>query len=261
MSDWNPALYLRFAQERTRAASDLLARVAHPGPTRVVDLGCGPGNSTELLLQRFPHARIEGMDNSAAMLEEARQRLPQLGPQAFVQADIADWAPSEAPDLIYANASLQWLGDHQHLIPRLFAALAPGGVLAIQMPDNRDEPSHRLMREVARLPEFAPHIDAQAAAGRAILGIHDYYDLLAKHAAQVDVWHSIYQHPLADAQAIVQWLRSTGLKPFVDPLPGPLQTAFLEEYERRVAQAYAARADGRRLLAFPRMFIVARRAP
>lgn len=258
MADWNPALYLRFAQERTRPASELLARVEHPGPAHVVDLGCGPGNSTELLLERFPQAQILGLDNSAAMLGQARERLPQL---AFVQADIADWAPTQAPDLIYANAALQWVGAHEQLIPRLFAALAPGGVLAVQMPDNLHEPSHRLMREVAALPQFAPHIDAKVAAGRAILGIHDYYDLLAPQALQIDVWHTIYQHPMADAQAIVQWLRSTGLKPFVDPLPEALQAAFLQEYERRVAQAYAARADGRRLLAFPRLFIVARRAP
>lgn len=258
MADWNPALYLRFAQERTRPASELLARVAHPGPAHVVDLGCGPGNSTELLRDRFPQAQILGLDNSAAMLEQARERLPEL---AFDQADIADWAPAQAPDLIYANAALQWVGAHEQLIPRLFAALAPGGVLAIQMPDNQHEPSHRLMREVAALPQFAPHIDAKVAAGRDILGLHDYYDLLARHAAQVDVWHTIYQHPMADAQAIVQWLRSTGLKPFVDPLPEPLQAAFLEEYERRVAQAYGTRADGRRLLAFPRLFIIAQRAP
>ena len=258
MADWNPALYLRFAQERTRPAGELLARVEHPGPAHVVDLGCGPGNSTELLRERFPQAQILGLDNSAAMLAQARDRLPQLD---FTQADIAHWAPTQAPDLIYANAALQWVGAHEQLIPRLFAALAPGGVLAIQMPDNFGEPSHLLMREVAALPQFAAHIDARVAAGRSILGIHDYYDLLAPHAAQLDVWHTVYQHPMTDAQAIVQWLRSTGLKPFVDPLPEALQAAFLEEYERRVAQAYAARADGRRLLAFPRLFIVAKRAP
>lgn len=258
MADWNPALYLRFAQERTRPAGDLLARVEHPGPAHVVDLGCGPGNSTELLVQRFPRAQVLGVDHSAAMLAQARQRLPQL---VFDQADIADWAPSRAPDLIYANAALQWVGAHQQLIPRLFAALAPGGVLAVQMPDNFNEPSHRLMREVAALPQFAPHVDATVAAGRAILGIDDYYDLLAPGAAQVDVWRTIYQHPMTDAQAIVQWLRSTGLKPFVDPLPEALQAAFLEEYERRVALAYRPRADGLRLLAFPRLFLVAKRAP
>lgn len=258
MADWNPALYLRFAQERTRPAAELLARVDLSGPAHVVDLGCGPGNSTELLAGRFPQAQILGVDNSAAMLEQARAHLPQL---AFAHADIADWAPVQAPDLIYANAALQWVGAHEQLIPRLFAALAPGGVLAIQMPDNFQEPSHRLMREVAALPQFAPHIDAKVAAGRSILDIHAYYDLLAGQGAQVDVWHTIYQHPMADAQAIVQWLRGTGLRPFVDPLPAALQAAFLEEYERRVAQAYAVRADGRRLLAFPRLFIVARRVP
>ncbi len=258
MADWNPALYLRFAQERTRPAAELLARVDLSGPAHVVDLGCGPGNSTELLAERFPQAQILGVDNSAAMLEQARAHLPQL---AFAHADIADWAPAQAPDLIYANAALQWVGAHEQLIPRLFAALAPGGMLAIQMPDNFQEPSHRLMREVAALPQFAPHIDAKVAAGRSILDIHAYYDLLAQQGAQVDVWHTIYQHPAADAQAIVQWLRGTGLRPFVDPLPEPLQADFLQEYERRVAQAYAVRADGRRLLAFPRLFIIAKRAP
>lgn len=258
ISDWNPALYLRFAQQRTRAASELLARVDHPGPSHVVDLGCGPGNSTGLLLQRFPKAQILGLDRSAAMLAAARERLPQL---AFVQADITDWAPSQAPDLIFANASLHWVAGHEALMARLFSALAPGGVLAVQMPDNFFEPSHRLMREVAALAEFAPYIGALAEAPRALLDIQGYYDLLAPRAQQVDVWHSIYQHPLEDARAIVQWLRGTGLKPFVEPLPEALQSAFLEEYERRVALAYAARADGRRLLAFPRMFIVARRVP
>lgn len=258
MADWNPALYLRFAQERTRPASELLARVELSSPAHVVDLGCGPGNSTELLAARFPQAQILGVDNSPAMLKQARKLLPQ---REFVQDDIATWAPTPAPDLIYANAALQWVGGHEQLIPRLFAALAPGGVLAIQMPDNFQEPSHRLMREVAALPQFAPHIDAKVAAGRSILGIHGYYDLLAAHAEHVDVWHTIYQHPMQDAQAIVQWLSSTGLKPFVDPLPEALRAAFLEEYARRVAQAYGVRADGRRLLAFPRLFIVAKRAP
>lgn len=261
MLDWNPALYLRFADERTRPAAELLARVPLARACHVVDLGCGPGNSTELLAQRFPEARITGIDNSQAMLAAARQRLPQAG---FALADIATWAPNsgDAPDLIYANAALQWVGAHETLLPRLFASLAPGGVLAVQMPDNLGEPTHRLMREVAGMPRFASHIGDAARVRTGILPVGSYYDLLAApeaRAASVDVWHTVYQHPMDSAGAIVQWLQGTGLKPFVEGLPPALRDDFLAEYERRVDAAYGVRADGRRLLAFPRLFIVARR--
>ncbi|RZI94961.1 MAG: trans-aconitate 2-methyltransferase [Variovorax sp.] len=260
MLDWNPALYRRYEDERTRPAQELLARVPLTAATRAVDLGCGPGNSTELLVQRFPGADVLGTDNSEAMLASARERLPQA---RFELGDIATWAPASAdaaPDLIYANAALQWVPDHPTLIPRLFAALAPGGVLAIQMPDNRQEPTHRLMRAVAAEAPWAEPIGNADALRTELLGIGGYYDLLAPVAAKVDVWHTIYQHPMASASAIVEWVRGTGLKPFVDRLPPDLQASYLAEYEARIAQAYPARTDGTLLLAFPRMFIVAQKA-
>ena len=269
MQDWNPALYLRFANERTRPAAELLARVPGLQPARsphIVDLGCGPGNSTELLVERFVgpdnQADVLGIDNSEAMLETARKQLPQA---RFEAGDIASWAPvagQPAPDLIYANASIQWVGEHEQLIPRLLSLLAPGGVLAIQMPDNRQQPTHRLMREIAREPQFAPYIGDADKVRTEILPIGAYYDLLAapeRETASVDVWHTIYQHPMDSAAAIVQWLRGTGLKPFVEGLPTELQADFLAEYERRIDAAYPQRADGKRLLAFPRLFLVAQR--
>ncbi|CAN7286073.1 trans-aconitate 2-methyltransferase [Variovorax paradoxus] len=257
MLDWNPALYRRYEDERTRPAQELLARVPLPEAARVVDLGCGPGNSTELLANRFPAAKVVGTDNSEAMLASARERLPQA---RFELSDIATWAPQdEAPNLIYANAALQWVPDHERLIPRLFAALAPGGVLAIQMPDNREEPTHRLMRAVAAEAPWAEPIGNADRLRTLLLPLGGYYDLLAPAAARVDVWHTIYQHPMADAAAIVEWVRGTGLKPFVDRLPADLQASYLAEYERRVDRAYPVRTDGKRLLAFPRMFIVAQK--
>jgi len=256
MLDWNPALYRRYEDERTRPAQELLARVPLAQATRVVDLGCGPGNSTELLVQRFPEAAVVGIDNSEAMLVSARERLPQA---RFELSDIARWQPELPPDLIYANASLQWVPDHEALIPRLFAALAPGGVLAIQMPDNREEPTHRLMREVAAEAPWAEAIGDADKLRTLLLKLDAYYDLLAADALKVDVWRTAYQHPMASAAAIVEWVRGTGLKPFVDRLPGELQAGYLAEYERRVDGAYPARTDGKRLLAFPRMFIVAQR--
>ena len=257
MSDWNPALYRQFEDERTRPARELLARVPLASARRVVDLGCGPGNSTELLVDRFAGAEVVGTDNSAAMLAEARQRVPNA---RFELSDIADWSPgSGAPDLIYANASLQWLGGHDSLLPRLFASLAPGGVLAVQMPDNLDEPSHRLMREVAGQAPYAASIGDAGAVRSRLLEAGQYYDLLAREARQVDVWHTVYRHPMKSPAAIVQWLRSTGLRPFLDALDNDMQAAFLADYERRIDLAYPARSDGQRLLAFPRLFIVAQR--
>lgn len=263
MPDWNPALYLRFEQERTRPARELLARVALPAPRRVVDLGCGPGNSTALLVQRFPSAHVLGLDDSVAMIEQARERVPQA---SYRCQDIAAWAADapgpdgEAPDLIYSNAALQWVGEHDSLLARLFARLAPGGVLAVQMPDNLNEPTHRLMREVARLPRFAAL--APEVARAPLLAVEAYYDLFAQAAAAaIDVWHTVYRHVMPTAQAIVDWLRATGLRPFLDALPQALKPEFLAEYERRIADAYAERADGCRLMAFPRLFFVVQRQP
>jgi trans-aconitate 2-methyltransferase len=256
MADWNPALYRRFEDERTRPARELLARVPLAEARRVVDLGCGPGNSTELLVQRFPQAEVVGIDNSPAMLESARERLPKL---RFELGDIATWQPAQAPDLIYANAALQWVPDHDKLFPRLFSLLAPGGVLAVQMPDNHNEATHLAMRDVAALPDFAEKIGDPAKLRPGMLKIHDYYDLLAREAQEVDVWHTIYQHRMDSPAAIVDWLRSTGLKPFLEPLDAQQRAGFTAEFERRMDAAYPARSDGRRLLAFPRLFIVARR--
>jgi trans-aconitate 2-methyltransferase len=256
MADWNPALYRRFEDERTRPARELLSRVPLARASHAVDLGCGPGNSTELLVERFAGAQVVGTDNSQAMLESARKRLPGV---RFELSDIAAWVPHQAPDLIYANAALQWVPDHEALIPRLFAALAPGGVLTVQMPDNRNEATHRAMREVAALDPFARAIGDVESLRSAVVPLSRYYDLLAPHAAQVDVWHTIYQHPMASPAAIVEWVSSTGLKPFVERLPENLRPGYLAEYERCIARDYAPRADGKLLLAFPRLFFVAQR--
>jgi trans-aconitate 2-methyltransferase len=257
MSEWNPSLYSRFEDERTRPARELLGRVPLSTAKHVVDLGCGPGNSTELLVQRFSGATVVGTDNSESMLASARKRLPAV---QFELGDIASWIPAIPPDIIYANAALQWVGQHETLIPRLFASLAQGGALAIQMPDNRNEPTHRSMREVAALEPWSGAIGEAAALRTAILPLQAYYDLLAPHAAQVDVWHTVYQHPMASPAAIVEWVSATGLKPFVEPLNAELRASYLAEYEKRIAAAYQPRADGKLLLAFPRMFIVAQKA-
>ena len=253
---WNPALYRRFEDERTRPAQDLLARVVLEHPKLVVDLGCGPGNSTELLVERFVGATVTGTDTSEAMLESARQRLPQC---QFELSDVSSWQATAAPDLIFANAVLQWVPEHERLFPRLFSALAPGGALAVQMPDNLNEPTHRLMRELASVGPWASVLGDAARIRALIPPANTYYDLLATEAESVDIWRTTYHHRLDSPADIVDWLRATGLRPFIDPLSDAQRAAFLIEYERRIAEAYPARLDGKRLLAFPRLFIVARR--
>lgn len=257
MSDWNAAQYLRFARERTRPAADLLARVPHDAAAQVIDLGCGPGNSTALLAARFPGADIVGIDSAPDMLAQARRDLPGL---QFVAADLRDFHAATPPDLIFANAVLQWLPDHATLLPRLVRQLRPGGCLAVQMPDNLDEPSHRLMREIAADGPWAASIGDPAGARTQILATDAYYDLLRRaDCGSVDLWQTTYLHPLADAGAVVAWLQGTGLRPFLAPLSAEHRTGFLAAYERALESAYPKRADGRVLLAFPRIFLVAQR--
>ena len=258
MSDWNAAQYLRFATERTRPAADLLARVPLREAEHVVDLGCGPGNGTALLAERFPRAHLVGIDTAPDMLSQARRALPRV---RFLETDLRDFAPEEPPDLIFANAVLQWLPDHDALLPRLARMLKPGGCLALQMPDNLDEPSHRLMRETAAQGPWAASIGDPSRLRSPIAPVGHYYDLLRAADCSVDLWSTTYIHPLPDAAAIVTWLQATGLRPFVAPLSPPLRAGFLAAYERALETAYPKRGDGRVLLAFPRLFIVARRAP
>lgn len=257
MADWNAQQYLKFEDQRTRPARDLLAQVPLDRASFVVDLGCGPGNSTQLLAERFPDAEVLGLDTSPAMLTAARERLPQA---RFEQGDAATFTLPRPADLIFANAVLQWVPDHERVIPRLVSLLAPGGVLAVQMPDNLDEPSHVAMRETAMTGPWALKLRDAVAARTTLPPPSAYYDLMIGASDRVDIWHTIYNHPLASAAAIVEWVKGTGLRPFIDPLEGDEKVQFLEEYRKRLVGPYPMRADGKVLLAFPRLFIIARRA-
>ena len=254
MADWNAEQYLKFEDERTRAARDLLAHVPVTEARHVVDIGCGPGNSTELLAERWPNARITGIDTSADMLRQARLRLPN---QTFIEANISHWSPAAGTDVLFANAVFQWVPGHVTQLQRLAKALPEGGALAVQMPDNLFEPSHVLMREVAHQEPWRAALAHAAEARDSLPKPGLYYDALRPICRKLDIWHTIYNHVLDDAAAIVELVKGTGLRPFLDPLEMPQRKAFLEAYHARIAATYLPQADGKVLLRFPRLFVIA----
>lgn len=229
MADWNPSLYLQFGAERTRPAAELLARVPLNEAATIADLGCGPGNSTALLKHRWPSAHITGVDNSPAMLEEARAALPDCH---FVEADIRQYTPGQPLSLIYANASLQWIPDHYDLLPHLVSLLKLNGVLAVQMPDNWLEPTHVAMREVALEQDYPDR-------GREPLpGVHAYYDILSEAGCDVDIWRTTYYHKMSSHQAIIDWVSATGLRPWLQELNESEQKRFLKRYHELLEEQY-----------------------
>jgi trans-aconitate 2-methyltransferase len=256
-SGWDANLYLKYADERARPARDLLAQVPIADPRRVYDLGCGPGNSTKLLAARFPSAEIVGIDSSAEMLEQARRALPRI---SFERADLTGWRTPRPADLLFSNAALQWVPDHLHVLRTLVEALPCGGILAMQVPDNLGEPSQVLIREIAERGPWAERLAGAEAARQTIPAPAVYYELLAPLCRRFDLWHSVYQHVMSGAPAIVEWMTGTGLRPHLARLQANERQAFLAAYLERIAAAYPALADGRVLFPFPRLFVVAVKA-
>jgi trans-aconitate 2-methyltransferase len=254
MEDWSAKQYLKFEDERTRPPRDLLAQVPLQRPRRAVDLGCGPGNSTELLVERYPQSEIVGLDSSPDMLRKARERLPKC---KFVEADIATWQPEPGTDLIFGNAVMQWLPDHPAIMRRLLEGMAGGGVLAIQMPDNTREPALRFQREVGENGPWKDHPEVKAAPRDDLPSVDDYYDLLKPACSHLDIWHTVYNHVMASPAAITEWFKGSSLQPFLSALDAPAQEKFLAAYTEEIVAAYQPRFDGKVLLRFPRLFIVA----
>lgn len=250
MQTWDDARYLAFAAERTRPARELLARVPLDVANHVFDLGCGPGNSTALLRSRFPDARVVGVDSSREMIARASADCPT---GTWVLADAATYEPDAAPDLIFANALFQWLPDHSVLFPAVLGKLRQGGVLAVQMPLNFDAPSHLLMRELGE------PWTSRLASIRSLHPVHPaayYYDVLAPLARQVDIWTTAYEHVMPSVRHIVEWVKATGMRPYLDALSEAEQSGYLEVYERALESFYPARSDGKHLFTFTRLFFV-----
>jgi trans-aconitate 2-methyltransferase len=260
---WDPAQYLRFADDRRRPAIDLIARIAIDEPRVVVDLGCGAGNVTRLLGERWPSARVIGIDSSASMLATARAGAADARYE-WIEGDIASWRSDDAqPDVVFSNAALHWIDDHATLLPRLMRSVAPGGVLAVQMPDNFAAPSHLALYDVARSPRFSDRLAACVRAAP-VASADAYFEWLAPSAARLDIWTTDYLHvlaPPADGEhPVVAWTSSTAMTPFASALDASEARAFVDAYRTRIAALYPVRADGRVVFAFRRRFIVAERA-
>ena len=249
MPTWNADQYLKFADERAQPCRDLVARIAVDGVRSIVDLGCGPGNSTRILAERWPTAQTIGVDDSVSMIDVARREQPK---RLWAARDITQWASEEKGlfDVVFSNAALQWAPDHASLYPKLFDRVAPGGAFAVQIPSDVHSLPHRIMREVAPPDLKVKEWHAHPAAF--------YYDLVASHAARVEMWETDYYHVLPNAEAVVEWYKGTGLRPFLEALPTESdREQFLADYLKRIRAAYPIHPDGKIIFPFRRLFVVA----
>lgn len=254
---WEPGAYLKFADLRLRPALDLLAQVPLERPARITDLGCGAGNVTPFLRRRWPDGEITALDSSPEMLACAKAEQAGLD-VTWQQADVRDWTASEPQDLIYSNAVLHWLDDHEQLFPRLMGGLNPGGVLAVQMPSQFAQPSHVLMRQVAQSGPWAETLtpllrDAPVAEPDL------YYDWLMPYCASLDIWQTTYTQVLDGDDAVLNWVSSTALKPLLEALDEAPRQAFKDALAAELNFAYPKRTDGKTLFAFRRLFVVAQK--
>jgi trans-aconitate 2-methyltransferase len=256
MSIWNARHYLKYGEERTRAASDLAARVKLTRPGRIVDLGCGPGNSTQVLRQRWPMADIVGVDSSSEMIDAARREFPE---QNWIQENISHWSPGEPFDLIYSNATLQWLPDHHALMRRLLSLVVPGGALAFQIPSGNFATVRTLIHEISHESAWTDRMDA-ARHALTMESPAFYYDTLTEFASKLDIWETEYHHILESQKSVVDWIASTGLRPFLAALDSEEERElFLAKLRHRVNDAYPLQIDGRVLFPFRRTFVIAYR--
>jgi trans-aconitate 2-methyltransferase len=247
---------MRFSGERTRPSVDLASQIAVESPRTVIDLGCGPGNSTEVLRLRWPDASIAGLDSSAQMIETARREYPDA---VWVHSPIEEWCPTTAFDIVFSNAALQWLPSHGPLVERLFSYVAPGGALGFQIPSADYARVWTLIHEVAVEGSWSPRMAGHLGA-LTMETPEFYYDHLATASSAVDIWQTEYLHVMDSPSAIVDWIASTGLRPFLDVLESAAESnAFLALLGERVKESYPVRRDGRVLFPFKRTFVIAYR--
>jgi trans-aconitate 2-methyltransferase len=251
MPTWNPSQYLLFKRERTQPSLDLISRINLEKPETILDLGCGPGNSTAALRRRWPGAKVTGLDNSPEMIAAAWQDYPE---GEWTLGDVATFQPVAQSDLIFANATLQWLHDHETLVPRLISFVKLGGALAVQVPANGDSPLAKAVFAVAASPAWR-ELTAGCEQWHNYRTPEYYFDLLQTRGSHFEIWQTTYYHLLASPAGLIEWYRGTGMKPFLDRLPDDTaRAAFEAEVLKQIAPFYPAHADGRVLFPFKRNF-------
>ncbi len=256
MTDWNAKHYLRFGNERTRPSIDLVSQIRVEAPRKVVDLGCGPGNSTQILRARWPSANVCGIDNSAAMIDAARASFPGGN---WVLADLSELSADQSYDVVFSNAALQWSRDHRKLIPELFALVGVGGALAFQIPSSTYATVRTLIHEIADDSDWRDRM-RDPKSELTIEPPSVYYDILAETATTLDIWETEYLHIMQSPDAIVDWISSTGLRPFLKVLPDNSdRERFVSRLRERVQDTYRFQVDGKVLFPFRRTFVVAHR--
>ena len=253
---WDPSQYLKFAGERLRPAIDLLASVPAAAPETVVDLGCGAGTLAPLLLERWPQARLLGVDSSPEMLARARADHPR---GRFVQADVAAWRPAHPVDLLYSNATRQWISGHDALIPGLLRSITPGGSRAIQMPRNFGARSHPCVIDSIERGPWRARLEPQLRREPVAEPRH-YWRLLHDRCAKLDIWETEYLQVLGGENPVAEFTKGSWLRPFLERLDEPERNAFEADYRTRVLAAYPPEADGSTLFPFRRLFIVVQRS-
>ncbi len=253
MTNWNPRQYLRFGNERLQPVIDLIGRIPLESPGVIYDLGCGTGSGTVILKERWPAAHVTGVDSSESMLEMTRSLEASV---SWQHSDLNTWEPSAPAHLIFSNAVFHWLDDHHALFPRLMAMLAPGGILAVQMPQNWRAPTHRLIAATVRGGPWQERLEQHIREFPVLEG-QEYYDLLSAQASSIDMWETTYYHILEGQDPVVEWTKGSILRPLMDLLEEPEASTFLERYRSQIAQAYPQQPDGKTVLQFRRLFFMA----
>lgn len=254
MTTWEPQIYLRYADIRFRAGLDLIARIPKLDYPIIYDLGCGTGHLTRILADTFRGSKVTGIDSSPEMLFEARREFPALNWQ---QADITAWRPPAPPHLIYTNAALQWVPDHETLLPSLLNKLRPNGVIAMQVPRHFESPSHLGLKELVTQSEWREILEPLLLAP--IPAPEMYWRWLSPHARNIDIWETIYMQVLDGPDPVVNFMRGTALRPFLSALSEHQAAPFIGAFAKQMAVAYPPEANGQTLFPFRRLFVVAQR--
>ena len=254
MAAWDAAQYLKFEAERTQPSRDLAARITVANPSKVIDMGCGPGNSTQVLFETFCGASITGVDSSAEMVAVAKKAHPQL---TFVQMDASGdvSALGKECDVVFSNACIQWIPNHERLLPNWLALLRSGGQLAVQTPLSNKQAIHAAVLELAQSARWRQYFENPRWSQNLAPGA--YFELLAESAAYFTMWETIYYHTMATHKDIIEWYRGTGLRPYIDALPKGEVPVFLDAVLREVEKLYPMQKNGQVVFCFPRLFFVA----